>query len=218
MDLFRYCFATGILGQKSSKFLMNNAEINVHQKNEKDSLFFEVDNLNLLVDNFEVDSTTEMIPERFLFANDVRLHGDYISIHHRSNGDFYQVNQFYVSTREADIKLNGVYQTTNNKNEFGEKPKMILNIDNVNILDLDFFNFTQNQRLEVKEIHIDNADVHYAKNIDANGKTETSMLMNSDLRKYHLEKNLDKPIPLKRKYLQTLPNLWNENYRRKNQF
>lgn len=145
------------LGARANTFNIKNASISYHQKVENDSLFVEFQNLNLLVDNFDVDSTTEMIPSRFLFANDVRLQGDYLTGYHQSKSNFFNINHYFISTKDGDIRLNGIYFATNTKDEFSENDKIKLTAKNLIIQDLDFFALTQNQKVDLSEILIDDA-------------------------------------------------------------
>lgn len=181
-------------GVKANTFAIRNADITVHNQAENDSIIFETENLNLLVDGFEVDSTTEMVPERFLFANDVRLDGDYLSVHHKANSDFYHINHFFVSTKEADIRFDGVYYAANTRKKITDRANMKISIDNISLLDFDFFGLTQNRELDVKEIHIDNADFHYAKYIRATSNEQKQDSIKRVLRKFHLEGSSDQPL------------------------
>ncbi len=148
------------LGAQANKFTILEAKINVIKKLEKDSLEFEADKISLLIDDFMIDSTTEMAADRFLFANDVKLKGDYLSVHQRAESNFYSVNHYYVSTGEGNIKLNGIYFATNIDNEFQDRSKIKFTTDNLNIQDFDFFKFTQNQILDISEVSIDDADFY----------------------------------------------------------
>ncbi|MCK5700056.1 MAG: hypothetical protein KAI29_02850, partial [Cyclobacteriaceae bacterium] len=148
------------LGAQANIFNIKNATINFHQKVEKDSLIFEAENLNFLIDNFEVDSTTEMDPDRFLFANDVKLQGDYLTVYHQSNSDFYSINHYDISTKDGDIRLNEIYYGTNTKNEFSEKGQVKFTAENLIIKDFDFFELTQNQTIDLAEILIDDAEFY----------------------------------------------------------
>jgi len=192
------------LGAKAKSFDVRDAEIYFHQKIENDSLILEAENFNLLVDNFEVDSTTEMLPDRFLFANDVRLHGDYISAFHQSNSDFYNINHYYVSTKEGEIRLNGVYYSINTKNEFPDKGKMKLSIENLNLLGFDFFDLTQNRTLDIAEIQIDNADFQITKNPVANANGQKRDSINREMQKYHLENTPNQQLPSESRILEDI--------------
>ncbi len=145
------------LGANSRAFDVRSANIVFHQKAPKDSVFFEADNLNLFVDNFNLDSTTVMTSERFLFANDIRLQGDYLSAYQQSNSNFYNINHFYISTKEKDIRLNGLYYGSNTKDEFKDKGKVKITVENLNLIDFNFFGLTQNKRIELGEIMVDRA-------------------------------------------------------------
>jgi hypothetical protein len=146
------------LGAKSDLFQINHGAITVHQKSDGDSLLFECDDMNLDVLQFQVDSTTEMLPERFLFANDIRLEGDYISAYQPSRGAFFSINHYYVSTKEQDLKFEGIYYTSNAR-DLADQPKTKLTVAYLNLLDLDFYSLTQNQTLRLAEIDIANADL-----------------------------------------------------------
>jgi len=148
------------LGARANDFQIKNASINVHQKAEQDSTLIEVQNLNLIIDNFEVDSTTEMLPNRFLFSNDVRLQGDYLSVYNQAKSDFYNINHINISTKDGDIQLNGLYLATDTKNQNLDKDKINLTADNILINDFNFFNLTQNRKVDIAEIHIDDAQFH----------------------------------------------------------
>ncbi len=52
-------------GVTANTFALKDASINFHQKIENDSLIFEVESLNLTVEDFDVDSSTTIIEERF---------------------------------------------------------------------------------------------------------------------------------------------------------
>lgn len=144
------------LGAKSDLFQIKNGVINVHQKTDNDSLLFECDDINLDVLQFEVDSITEMLPERFLFANDIKLEGDYISAYQPKKGAFVSINHFYISTMEQDLKFEGIYYTSNTTGQT-DQAKTKLTADYLNLLDLDFYGLTQNKTLKLAEIDIDNA-------------------------------------------------------------
>ncbi len=162
------------LGAQARKFSIVEAKINVSKKLENDFLEFEADNITLLVDNFKVDSTTVMASDRFLFAHDVKIHGDYLSVHQTSASNFYSINHFYVSTGEGDIKLDGIYFATNIKREFQEKSKMKFTAEHLNIKDFNFFNLTQNQKLDISDILIDNGDF-YLLPVDKSGGASGSI-------------------------------------------
>jgi len=160
------------LGARSELFRINKGIINVHQKTDSDSLIFECDNFNLSIEKFEVDSTTEMVPNRFLFANDVRLFGDYLSYYQPQKGNFASINHFDISTLEKDLLFEGLYfaTNTNNKPEMG---KTKITADHLNLRDLDFFDLTQNQLLSLSELSIDNASINLTplnKNSDKGSK------------------------------------------------
>lgn len=172
------------LGAQSKKFNIIEAKINVRKKLEKDSLEFEADNISLLVDNFKVDSTTEMAPDRFLFANDVNVQGDYLSVHQQSENSFYSINHYYVSTSEGDINLDGIYFATNINREFQDKSKMKFTADNLNIQDFNFFNFTQNQKLDISEVLIDDANFYFLpvdKNLGTSGSLNNGIFTDSTI-------------------------------------
>ncbi|MCG8308198.1 MAG: hypothetical protein MI975_12455, partial [Cytophagales bacterium] len=133
------------LGARANTLKIDRAELSFHQQIENDSLIVEIDHFNLLVDNFAVDSTTKMVPERFLFANDVHLQGDYLSCFVQGKSDFYNVNHFDISTEEKDIFLNGIYYGSNTADFSFNKAKTKLSVENLNIMDFDFFDFTQNR-------------------------------------------------------------------------
>ena len=173
------------LGARANTFNIKNASISFHQKVEKDSLIVEVQNLNFLIDNLEVDSVTEMLPGRFLFANDVRLQGDYLSAYHQSNSDFYNINHYYISTKDGNIRLNGIYYATNTKNESSEKSKVKFTADNLIIQDFDFFNLTQNQTVDISEILIDDAEFHLIPGT-GNSNKEGSKLKRNNFQLDHL--------------------------------
>ena len=145
------------LGAESETFKVQSATVVVHQKAEKDSLFLEMDNMNLLVDNFAIDSTTEMSPERFLFANDIRLQGDYLSAYQQAGSNFYNINHFFISTKEKDIRLNGLYYGSNTKNEFKDKGQLRFTAENLSLNDFNFYGLTQNQQVELGEMVVDRA-------------------------------------------------------------
>jgi len=143
------------LGAQAEVFKINQGVINVHQNVENDSLILECDNFNLVVDQFKVDSTTEMAPDKFLFAHDVHLYGDYISFYHQQKGDFASINHFDISTRERDMQFEGLYFASNTKNKPGHS-KTKVTVDHFNVVDLDFFSLTQNRALLLSEISVDN--------------------------------------------------------------
>lgn len=147
-------------GIKANSFNIQNAAINIHQKVEKGSLIIKTENLNLLTSNFQIDTATEMIPNRFLFADEVELRGDYISAYHQSKSDFYNINHYYISTKEGDIQLKGIYYATNTKKERPNKGDVKLTVENFVIKELDFYEFTQNQTLDLSEIRANNVQFH----------------------------------------------------------
>ncbi|MCG8308554.1 MAG: hypothetical protein MI975_14270, partial [Cytophagales bacterium] len=73
---------------------------------------------------------------------------------------------------EKDIFLNGIYYGSNTADFSFNKAKTKLSVENLNIMDFDFFDFTQNRILEISDILIDNADLHH---IPALNKTNTSL-------------------------------------------
>lgn len=146
-------------GISTSRFFLSEAMLQVHQKTPDDSLLLECDNLNIVVERFEVDSTTEMHPGKFLFAQDIRVNGDYISAHYPEKKNFYHINHFDISTKEKDIRFEGIYYTSNTGRAFPDKGETKAKIDFLNILDLDFYKLTQNKTIELAEIDIANAEI-----------------------------------------------------------
>ncbi len=170
------------LGAQAEVFKINQGVINVRQNVENDSLILECDNFNLVVDQFKVDSTTEMVPDKFLFAHDVHLHGDYISFYHQQKGDFASINHFDISTRDRDLLFEGLYFATNTKDK-PELSKAKVTADHLNIIDLDFFNLTQNRMLLLSEISIDNGNFSIkplAKNITDQQTTDGQNAQSQD--------------------------------------
>ena len=72
---------------------------------------------------------------------------------------------------------------------------MRISIDNINLLDFDFFGLTQKRALDVREIHIDNADFQYAKNIRASTQEQKRDSIERELKRFHLESNPDQQLP-----------------------
>lgn len=148
------------LGAKANAFNIYNAKINIHQKVGKDSLIVQAENLNLLTSKFEIDSTTKVTPNHFLFADEVILKGNYISAYHQSNSDFFNINHFYISTKAGDITLDGIYYGTNTKKEQSNKGNVKLTAKKLAIKELNFYEFTQNQSLDLSELRADNVQFH----------------------------------------------------------
>jgi hypothetical protein len=173
-------------GVKSSSFEVRNAVINIKQQAEDDSLIIEGDNFNLLVDEFEVDSTMEMKADRFLFANNVRLHGDYLSAFEQKNSNFFNINHYNISTREGNVKMQGIYFATNTKNEFPDKGHVRLTIDNFDLLGINFYDLTQNKTFDMEAIQIDNADLKIKK-IETGDQAMTAVdSLKAEMKKYNL--------------------------------
>lgn len=148
-------------GIKANTFDIKDATINITQKVEKDSLIIQAEKFNFVTTKFEIDTTSKITPNRFLFADEVTIQGDYLSSYHQSNSDFYNINYFYISTKEGDIRLNGIYYATNTKNEFSKKDNIKFTSENITIKDMDFYGFTQNQRLDLSEIIVSKARFNY---------------------------------------------------------
>jgi hypothetical protein len=146
-------------GVSTSNFALNEGAMQIHQKTADDSLLLECDNLNIVVENFEVDSTTEMNPGKFLFARDVRINGDYLSAHYPEKRNFYHINHFDISTKEKDARFEGIYYASNADRIDKGKAETKARIDFLNILDLDFYKLTQNKTIELAEIDIANAEI-----------------------------------------------------------
>ncbi len=149
-------------GIRTDTLAITDAKFRFYQKTTDDSLKLECDRFDFSVHNFSIDSTTEMLPGRFLFANDVLLNGEYVSLYQPGQNNFFNVNQFRASTKEQDIHLEGVYLATNIKNENDSIGQVKLSIDHLNIADLNFFNLTQHRKLDLAQIKIDNAKLNYA--------------------------------------------------------
>jgi hypothetical protein len=173
------------LGAQANCFQVHDASILVRQKTANDSLIVECDKLDLTVEQFRVDSTTEMVPDQFLFANDVKLMGEYLSFYQPGSGHFYSINHCDLSTKERDIRLDGIYVNTSIGNLSDEDGKMKLTIDFLNMVDLDFFNLTQNKKLDLSQISIDNCKmvlVPPAKKVDS----EQSGTSGSGIREFRI--------------------------------
>ncbi len=208
------------LGFSTQNFVMQDGSIHVHKKTETDSLIFEADNINLSVDGFLVDSTTEMIPERFLFANDVKLHGDYLTAYFQNSSDFYNINHFYISTHEQDIRLNGIYYSNNTKADFANKNKTRFTAKDIFLRNMDFHQFTQNQSLILGEVLINNADLRLTSvdsdsaNAKANSKMEEYPFDTLLLKDISIDKILlnDAKITMDHAYISNkklaVPDLW----------
>jgi hypothetical protein len=163
---------------------ITDAKFRFYQKTADDSLKLECDRFDFSVHNFSIDSTTEMLPGRFLFANDVLMNGEYVSLYQPGQNNFFNVNHFRASTKEQDIHLEGVYVATNIKNENDSIGQVKLSIDHLNISDLNFFNLTQHRKLDLAQIKIDNAKLNYApaawtENSNAPSKSDKSIIPNN---------------------------------------
>jgi hypothetical protein len=146
------------LGAESKLFKLKEGVLNFRQKTDGDSLIFQCDDLNIEIDHFAVDSTTEMRPERFLFANDVLLYGDYFTAYNQNNDHFFNINHFYVSTKEQDLKFDGLYYSSKPNGKTSAASTKVT-IDFLYLLDLDFYKLTQQRSLNLAEINIDNAEL-----------------------------------------------------------
>ncbi len=147
-------------GVRANSFHIHNARINIHKKVEEDSLIIKAEKLNFITKKFEIDSSSKMTPNRFLFADNVELKGDYISAYHQSNSDFFNINHYYISTREGELQFNGIYYATNTKNEHPEKGNVKLTAKNLAIQGLNFYALTQTQTLDILEITLNDAHFH----------------------------------------------------------
>jgi len=143
-------------GVRTQKFCIRDGSIQVNQRTDSDSIVVECDAFNLVVDDFEVDSTTRMLPERFLFAHDVKLNGDYLSIFKKGAGNFTSINHFDISTLEKDLRFEGIYFATNTK-DLANQDKSKLTIEQLEITNMNFFELTQNRILHLDGIDIDQA-------------------------------------------------------------
>jgi hypothetical protein len=150
------------LGARADTLAIVDGSIHLHQKTSDDSLKLECDRFDLSIHNFSIDSTTEMVEGRFLFSNDVRLSGDYLSAYWPVKSNFYNVNHFTVSTNEQDIQLEGVYAATNIKNKIDSTGQLKLAVDYLEVLNLNFFKLTQRRMLDLSQIKIDNAQLNYS--------------------------------------------------------
>jgi len=173
-------------GAKSDAFKLVDGRVNVQQQVEDDTLILEADRINIAIDQFEVNSTTEMVPDRFLFANDVRMSGEYITAYHQNKGDFFNINHYDISTRQGDVKLQGIYYASDTKDEISEQDKTKLSVDNLNLLGISFFDLTQNKSIKLNDIKIDNADVQIAKKGVALSEMGKEDSLKTELDKYHL--------------------------------
>jgi hypothetical protein len=148
-------------GIQADTLVMMDAKIRINHLTVNDSLKFECDRFNLSVHNFSIDSSSKMLPGRFLFSNDVLLDGDYISVHQPVQNNFFHVNHFSASTKEQDIHLEGVYIATNINNENDSAGQMKLSVDHLNVADLNFYNLTQLSMLDLAQLKIENAQLNY---------------------------------------------------------
>ena len=149
-----------LLGVETNSFEIVDAQVNINVETDSDSLHIETENLNLDVVNFAVDSNSTMKPGKFLFANDVRLSGDYFSAYHRGAQDFYNINHFFVSTLESDISLEGIYFSSNTGNEV-HAHDIKTTADALYLVDLDFYQLLKSKRLKMSKIEIDNGKFNY---------------------------------------------------------
>ena len=149
-------------GLEVDTFAIKDATVHFYQKSSTDSLLLEFDRFDLKVHHFMIDSTTKMQPGRFLFSNDVRLNGDYLSVYQPEHGNFYSINHINLSSKDQDIHLEGIYAATNTENRTDSIGQLKLSIDYLNFIDLNFFNLTQRQELALAQIDIANARLNFA--------------------------------------------------------
>jgi hypothetical protein len=95
---------------------IQQARVEFHQKTPTDSMQLSVKELDLVVNDFQLDTASVVVPERFLFANDIVLSGQYLSVFYPGKSDFINVNRFGVSTATGDIYIDGLYAAGNVKN------------------------------------------------------------------------------------------------------
>jgi hypothetical protein len=129
-----------------------------------------------------------MVPNRFLYSNDVRLSGDYLSTYDKANSDFLNINHYDISTGGGYVKINGIYLATNTKNKFPDKGHIRLTLDNFNLLGTNFFDLTQQRSLNIDTIQVDNADLLIEK-FGAAGNTSSGRdSLMEEMQKYNLDK------------------------------
>ena len=165
---------------------MRDAYINMQQAGKEDSIFIEAEKLDFFVDSFEVDSTMEMVPNRFLFANDVQISGDYLSMYQRAKSDFYNVNHFALSTKDGDIWLNGLYYAINTREDQPDRGRMKVTLDDLHVVGMDFFKLTQKKTLDIDEILMDDANIIMARNGGPSGPVSTQDSMQNVMQQYNL--------------------------------
>ena len=92
--------------------------------------------------------------------------------------------------------MNGIYYATNTKNEFPEKGKVKFVAENLDIKDLNFFELTQNQTLNISEIMLDDALFHLIPGIEdenrENSKLKGKAIISDTLLFENISKRLNK--------------------------
>lgn len=116
-----------------------------------------MENFDLLARAIQLDSGSVMTPQRFMFADDIAISADYLSLFDRGKSDFYNINHLSLSTQKGDISVNGLYGATATQGARPQRDKIKGTIDNLDISGLDFYQLLQKQVLNVADIQVSGA-------------------------------------------------------------
>jgi len=130
---------------------IQEARVEYHKKTLTDSIQLAIKQLDMVVNDFQLDTASTVIPERFLFANDVKLTGQYLSVFYPGKSDFININRFGVSTATGDIYVDGLYAAGNTKSKI-DADNWKFRTERFDIKGFVFAQLTQNKTLQIKDI------------------------------------------------------------------
>ncbi|MDZ7608484.1 MAG: hypothetical protein U5K79_23510 [Cyclobacteriaceae bacterium] len=142
-------------GIEFSSLEIHEARVEYHQKTRTDSMQLAIKELDLVIDDFQLDTASILIPERFLFSNDIVLKGQYLSVFYPQKTDFISVNRFGVATASGDIYMDGIYATGNTKSD-PEADTWKFKTDRFDMKGFVFAHLTQNKTLRIRDVSFSN--------------------------------------------------------------
>ncbi len=132
---------------------IRNSRVEYHKKTLTDSIQLSIKQLDLIVDDFQLDTASKVIPERFFFANDIRLTGHYISVFYPGKSDFININRVTASTSTGDIYVDGLYASGNTQNK-PDADNWKFSTHSFAIRGFGFAHLTQNKTLRINDIEL----------------------------------------------------------------
>ncbi len=123
------------------------------QRNQKDNTqIIEVQNINFTLDNVDVDSSGLISSGKLLYAQNVDLQADYISLYQPYKQQFMNLNHLSFSTSNSLLEGSGLYYSNNTGKPEKDRDKLKVDIDEFKVTNLDVLAIFNDKYIDLGDI------------------------------------------------------------------